>query len=66
MELSDIQERNSMQAPDFAMFNPGYACDGMMFKFVPERPEFTAYVERFATRPALQRANAKDQEAAKG
>jgi glutathione S-transferase len=37
---------------------------GMMFKLLPERPEFTAYVNRFATRPALQRAEAQDKELA--
>jgi glutathione S-transferase len=37
---------------------------GMMFKLLPERPEFTAYAERLATRPALQRAEAKDKELA--
>jgi glutathione S-transferase len=37
---------------------------GMMFKLLPERPEFTAYVNRFAARPALQRAEAKDKELA--
>jgi glutathione S-transferase len=37
---------------------------GMMFKMVPERPEFTAYTNRLATRPALQRAEAKDKELA--
>jgi len=37
---------------------------GMMFKLLPERPEFTAYVGRFAQRPALQRAEAKDKELA--
>jgi glutathione S-transferase len=35
---------------------------GMMFKLLPERPEFTAYVGRLAQRPALQRADAKDKE----
>ena len=29
---------------------------GMMFKLMPERPEFTAYVGRLMQRPALQRA----------
>src|SRR5947209_8758411 len=33
---------------------------GMMFKLIPERPEFTAYVGRLGERPALQRAVAKD------
>ena len=37
---------------------------GMMFKLLPERPEFTAYVARLAQRPALQRTDAKDQELA--
>ena len=37
---------------------------GMMFKLLPERPEFTAYVSRLAQRPALQRAEAKDKELA--
>ena len=33
---------------------------GMMFKLMPERPEFAAYVARLSQRPALQRADAKD------
>jgi len=33
---------------------------GMMFKMVPERPEFLAYAERLKARPAAQRAEAKD------
>jgi glutathione S-transferase len=37
---------------------------GMMFKLIPERPEFTAYTARLAQRPALQRAEAKDKELA--
>jgi glutathione S-transferase len=37
---------------------------GMMFKMVPERPEFTAYAARIAARPAAQRAEAKDKEMA--
>jgi glutathione S-transferase len=32
----------------------------MMFKMIPERPEFVAYVGRLNERPALQRATAKD------
>ena len=35
---------------------------GMMFKMIPERKEFQEYVGRFATRPAVQRAEAKDKE----
>jgi glutathione S-transferase len=35
---------------------------GMMFKLLPERPEFTAYVGRLAQRPAQQRADAKDKQ----
>jgi glutathione S-transferase len=37
---------------------------GMMFKGVPERPEFVAYVGRLTSRPAAKRADAKDQELA--
>jgi glutathione S-transferase len=37
---------------------------GMMFKLIPERPEFTTYVKRLEQRPALQRADAKDKELA--
>jgi glutathione S-transferase len=37
---------------------------GMMFKLIPERPEFAAYVARIAERPALQRSEAKDKELA--
>jgi glutathione S-transferase len=37
---------------------------GMMFKMVPERPEFLAYAERLKARPAAQRAEAKDAEMA--
>jgi len=33
---------------------------GMMFKLLPERPEFTAYVGRLSERPALKRATEKD------
>jgi len=39
---------------------------GMMFKLVPERPEFTAYAARIAARPAAQRADAKDKAFAGG
>ncbi|HEY7243465.1 MAG TPA: glutathione S-transferase family protein [Xanthobacteraceae bacterium] len=37
---------------------------GMLFKLLPERPEFTSYAGRLAQRPALQRAEAKDKELA--
>jgi glutathione S-transferase len=37
---------------------------GTMFKLVPERPEFTAYLARLEKRPALQRATAEDQKLA--
>ena len=37
---------------------------GMMFKLLPARPEFAAYVGRLAHRPALQQAEAKDKELA--
>jgi glutathione S-transferase len=33
---------------------------GMMFKLIPERPEFTSYVGRLTDRPALKRAQQKD------
>jgi glutathione S-transferase len=33
---------------------------GMMFKLIPERPEFLAYVGRLNERPALKRAQEKD------
>ena len=33
---------------------------GMMFKLIPERPEFVAYTARLAERPALKRATEKD------
>ena len=38
---------------------------GMMFKGVPERPEFVAYAGRCGERPAAKRANAKDEELSK-
>jgi len=34
---------------------------GMMFKMIPERKEFVDYVAHLAARPALQRAQQKDQ-----
>lgn len=37
---------------------------GMMFKIIPERPEFVAYAQRLGERTALQRAEAKDRETA--
>jgi glutathione S-transferase len=37
---------------------------GLMFKLLPERPEFVAYTSRLAARPALQRADAADKELA--
>ena len=37
---------------------------GMMVGSVPQRPELADYVERLTARPALQRAQAKDQELA--
>ncbi len=35
---------------------------GMMFKLLPERPEFVAYVGRINERAAIKRADAKDKE----
>jgi glutathione S-transferase len=37
---------------------------GMMFKGIPERPEFVAYAGRLAERPAAKRATEKDKELA--
>ncbi|HEX2726078.1 MAG TPA: glutathione S-transferase family protein [Beijerinckiaceae bacterium] len=37
---------------------------GMLFELIPKRPEFVAYVDRLAARPALQRAEARDKEMA--
>jgi glutathione S-transferase len=37
---------------------------GTMFKLIPERPEFAAYVGRLSQRAALQRTDAKDKELA--
>jgi glutathione S-transferase len=37
---------------------------GLMFKLLPERPEFIDYVARLQQRPALQRATALDQKLA--
>jgi glutathione S-transferase len=37
---------------------------GTMFKLIPERPEFKAYVARLEQRPALQRATEADQKLA--
>jgi glutathione S-transferase len=37
---------------------------GMMFKLLPERPEFLTYTSRLGERSALQRAEAKDKELA--
>jgi glutathione S-transferase len=36
-----------------------------IFKLIPERKEFTDYVARFVDRPAVKRAQAKDDELAK-
>ena len=37
---------------------------GMMFELIPERPEFVAYGARLGERPALRRAQEKDQKEA--
>jgi glutathione S-transferase len=34
---------------------------GMLFKLLPDRPEFTEYVNRLSQRPAFQRATEKDE-----
>jgi glutathione S-transferase len=33
-----------------------------LFKLLPEKPEFTSYIERLTSRPAFKRAMAKDDE----
>lgn len=38
---------------------------GTMFNLIPDRPEFKPYVDRISSRPASQRADAKDKELAK-
>jgi glutathione S-transferase len=38
---------------------------GMLFKMIPELPEFTSYVDRLKARPAMQRQLAKDEAIAK-
>ena len=38
---------------------------GMLFKMIPELPEFTSYVGRLKARPAMQRQLAKDEAIAK-
>jgi glutathione S-transferase len=38
---------------------------GTMFNLIPPRAEFSDYIARFADRPALKRATAKDEELAK-
>ena len=38
---------------------------GMLFKMLPERPEFLAYAARLAERPALQRSQKQDEERGK-
>jgi glutathione S-transferase len=38
---------------------------GLLFKGVPETPEFVCYVQRLSERPALKRATQKDDEIAK-
>ena len=38
---------------------------GMLFKMLPERPEFVAYTARLAERPALQRSQKQDEELSK-
>ena len=38
---------------------------GMLFKMLPELPEFVTYVDRLKARPAMQRQLAKDEEFAK-
>ncbi len=37
---------------------------GMLFRIIPERPAFVAYVDRLTARPAFRRASAKDEKLA--
>ncbi len=69
--VMDVLAKAAGQAKPYLMGEQFTAADvvigsglrwGMMFKLVPERPEFTAYVARLADRSALKRATAKDAE----
>jgi glutathione S-transferase len=69
--VMDVLAKAAGQAKPYLMGEQFTAADvvigsglrwGIMFKLVPERPEFTAYVARLADRPALRRATAKDAE----
>ncbi len=40
-------------------------CWSIKFNLIPDRQEFTDYIARFADRPALKRATARDEEIAK-
>ena len=40
-------------------------CWSIKFNLIPDRQEFTDYIARFADRPALKRATARDEDIAK-
>ena len=66
--------RNAVAGRDYLLGEQFTAADvvigsglrwGMLFKMMPELPEFTSYVARLKARPAMQRQLAKDEEIAK-
>jgi glutathione S-transferase len=67
--VMDVVAKAAAEAKPWLMGEPFTAADvvigaqlryGMMFKLIPERPEFAAYVARLNARPALKRAMEKD------
>lgn len=67
--------RNALAGTDYLIAGRFTAADiitgatlrwGLMFKLLPELPEFRGYVKRVEQRPALQRAIAKDKELSPG
>ena len=67
--VMDVVAKATAEAGPYLMGEPFTAADvtigsqlryGMMFKLIPERPEFAAYVARLNERPAFRRAVEKD------
>jgi glutathione S-transferase len=67
--VMDVVAKGTAEARPFLMGEQFTAADvvigaqlryGMMFKLIPERPEFAAYVARLNERPAFKRAVDKD------
>jgi glutathione S-transferase len=67
--VMDVLAKATAAAGPYLMGNQFTAADviigsqlrwGMMFKLIPERPEFAAYVGCLSERPALKRATEKD------